>query len=218
MYVHLHACIFENRQTHVGRCSGTFLCYLFLSLMPWSSFFSDQISDRNPIPILQVKGCGSKNTVSCAGSHCVSARSRKDSQVQGLSEGSPRSPATCASGNHAGRGQLLRLTVTEAWIQALLLRLLVTILGKHDPELPAPPLQVRMQSPPSPPPRAVNQEDRVRPCKWEKGRQRLMLFCLNDPGHHCDFYLWDSVCFLGDGRCVWGGRLYCNTGEEFFFC
>lgn len=119
MYVHLHACIFENRQTHVGRCSGTFLCYLFLSLMPWSSFFSDQISDRNPIPILQVKGCGSKNTVSCAGSLCVSAHSRKDSQAQGLSEGSPRSPATCASGNHAGRGQLLRLTVTEAWIQAL---------------------------------------------------------------------------------------------------
>lgn len=114
MYVHLHA-----RQTHVGRCSGTFLFDLFLSLMPWSSFFSDQITDRNPVPILQAKGCGSKNTVSCAGSLCVSALSRKDSQVQGLSEGSPRSPAACASGNHAGRGQLLRLTVTEAWIQAL---------------------------------------------------------------------------------------------------
>lgn len=87
--------------------------------MPWSSFFSDQISDRNPIPIPHVKGCGSKDTVSCTRSLRVSARSRKDSQVQGLSKGSPCSPATCASGNHAGRGQLLCLTMTEAWIQAL---------------------------------------------------------------------------------------------------
>lgn len=87
--------------------------------MPWSSFFSDQISDRNPIPISQVKSCGSKNTVSCTRSLRVSACSRKDSQVQGLSEGSSCSPATCASGNHAGRGQLFCLTVTEGWIQAL---------------------------------------------------------------------------------------------------
>lgn len=119
IYMHLHACMSQKRQTHMGRCSGTFLFYLFLSLMPWSSFSSDQISDRTAIPILQVKGCGSTNTVSCTMSLCISACSRKDSQVQVLSEGSPCSPATCTSGNHAGRGQLLCLTVTEAWIQAL---------------------------------------------------------------------------------------------------
>ena len=118
-YMHLHAHKSWNRQTHTGRCSGTFLCYLFLSLMPWGSFYSDQVRDRTAIPILQVKGCGSKNTVNCTRSLCISARSRKDSQVQVLSEGSPCSPATRTSGNHAGRGQLLCLTVTEAWIQAL---------------------------------------------------------------------------------------------------